>query len=398
MEAGRTLAVGLLWHSATSDNFGVGALTVSQIAILRAAAADAGLRLQFRILGWRDPRPAYVADPDVENAPLRTRDLLPFAAFGKAARECDLILDIGAGDSFADIYGASRFAKMMAAKLHVIAARRPLVLSPQTLGPFDRPWARGLARFAMGRARAVFARDALSRDYARDIGFKGEVLEATDVALRLPYVPPRRQADGKIRFGLNVSGLLFNGGYTGANQFGLAADYPTLMREVLAEFTARPGCEVHLVSHVISDLHPVEDDHSAAETLARDFPGATVAPRFANPSEAKGYIAGMDLFAGARMHACIAAFSAGVPVVPMAYSRKFAGLFGSLGYDRTVDCRSDDEWTILAALSDAYDDLETLQAEVRTALAEGLRRLDDYQAALTGILAEVAAERARIEA
>ena len=55
---------------------------------------------------------------------------------------------------------------------------------------------------------------------------------------------------------------------------------------------------------------------------------------------------------GARMHACIAAFSSGVPVVPMAYSRKFEGLFGSLGYDRTVDCTADSaerSWRILAA-------------------------------------------------
>jgi len=44
---------------------------------------------------------------------------------------------------------------------------------------------------------------------------------------------------------------------------------------------------------------------------------------------------------GARMHATIAAFSAGVPVVPMAYSRKFNGLFEeTLSYPHIVDMKS----------------------------------------------------------
>jgi polysaccharide pyruvyl transferase WcaK-like protein len=45
----------------------------------------------------------------------------------------------------------------------------------------------------------------------------------------------------------------------------------------------------------------------------------------------------MDVFVGARMHATIAAFSSGVPTIPIAYSRKFEGLFGSLGYNHVID-------------------------------------------------------------
>ena len=49
----------------------------------------------------------------------------------------------------------------------------------------------------------------------------------------------------------------------------------------------------------------------------------------------------MDFFAGARMHSTIAAFSTGVPVVPIAYSRKFTGLYHSLGYDYIIDGKKD---------------------------------------------------------
>lgn len=41
------------------------------------------------------------------------------------------------------------------------------------------------------------------------------------------------------------------------------------------------------------------------------------------------------------MHATIGAFSSGVPVVPMAYSRKFNGLFvDTLQYDAMVDMKT----------------------------------------------------------
>ncbi|MBK7050720.1 MAG: polysaccharide pyruvyl transferase family protein, partial [Rhodoferax sp.] len=47
------------------------------------------------------------------------------------------------------------------------------------------------------------------------------------------------------RVGINVSGLLFSGGYTGANQFELTVDYPTVIRELIGWFQSQPDVEVH---------------------------------------------------------------------------------------------------------------------------------------------------------
>jgi polysaccharide pyruvyl transferase WcaK-like protein len=93
---------------------------------------------------------------------------------------------------------------------------------------------------------------------------------------------------------------------------------------------------------------------------------------------------------GARMHACIAAFSASVPVVPMAYSRKFAGLFGSLGYDETVDCTSQSAAEILTHIFDAYDRRAQLAQSQKAALATGLEKLGRYEAALGDLMARLA--------
>lgn len=60
---------------------------------------------------------------------------------------------------------------------------------------------------------------------------------------------------------------------------------------------------------------------------------------FENPIEAKSYIANMDVFIGARMHATIGALSAGVATIPFAYSKKFKTMFGNLHYDYTIEAR-----------------------------------------------------------
>ena len=182
-----------------------------------------------------------------------------------------------------------------------------------------------------------------------------------------------------------------NGGYDRRNMFGLSLDYPGLMARIVTSFLEHPEKpEVHLVPHVIvEEKGAVEDDLTACTKLAEGKPGVIVAPRFRSPSEAKTYIAGLDFFAGARMHACIAAFSSGVAVVPMAYSRKFAGLFGSLGYTRTVDCTGQDEATILSAIIDGFSNRALLAAEARSALSVGRQKLAVYEDALVALLGEV---------
>ena len=65
------------------------------------------------------------------------------------------------------------------------------------------------------------------------------------------------------------------------------------------------------------------------------------------------------------MHATIAAFSAGVPVVPMAYSRKFNGLFiDTLSYPHLIDLKEDDENTILTMVEEGFSNRDSLQREI----------------------------------
>lgn len=384
-----SLTVGLLWHSMNSDNLGVGALTMSNIAIVEEVAAGMGVDLTFKILGWTDPKPHYETRDNIKVVNLRLKDFAPF--MGKLAKEsktCDLVIDIGGGDSFTDIYGLHRIGTLIGSKALVWMSGTPYILAPQTVGPFDKVWSRPIARWAMNRARGVVTRDAISTEFAKGMNLKTALIQATDVAMRLPYTPAGGRKDGPLRVGINVSGLLMNGGYTKSNQFGLKADYPTLVRSIISDIQARSDIELHLVGHVISDAIEVEDDHRANLKLADEFEGLVVAPKFATPSEAKTYIATLDAFMGARMHACIAAFSSGVPVLPMAYSRKFKGVFGTLGYDRLADCKAEDADAIRAKVAELLDNQSLIKTEVETAFAQAQARLEPYEALIRDTLVE----------
>ena len=110
----KTLRIGLLWHSAAAGNLGVGALSVGNIALARTAAARAGLRPEFTLFGAHETGAPYITEPDVEMRTINGRYMVSPGGYFADVRAHHIMLDIGAGDSFADIYTDKRFAYFMA--------------------------------------------------------------------------------------------------------------------------------------------------------------------------------------------------------------------------------------------------------------------------------------------
>ena len=194
-----------------------------------------------------------------------------------------------------------------------------------------------------------------------------------------------RSPGDPIRVGLNVSGLLMSGGYSGgSNDYGLGFDYPVMTRALIAAFTAMPGVVLSLVPHVIAPGMPRDNDGAACDALNREFPATERVADFASPSAAKSYIAGLDFLVGARMHATIAAYSAGVPVVPISYSRKFEGLYGGLRYPWVVNAKGMDTRAAIAFVLDAFERRIQVAADIANGKPVVEAGLEDYTAALVG--------------
>ena len=140
----KRLRVGLLWHSLRAGNLGVGALTLGNIAIIREVAAKAGVDVEFVVLSMRESSTDPIAE-GIEQYEIDTRRLISPDGFRAKVDTLDCVIDIGAGDSFADIYGAKRFAFLYLTKKFAVLRGKPLVLAPQTIGPFTRQPYRWLA-------------------------------------------------------------------------------------------------------------------------------------------------------------------------------------------------------------------------------------------------------------
>jgi len=360
-----------------------------------------GMSIHFHVIGWREANETYIGGPNVTFLSVRSWTFFaPRGGLYSAIRECDLICDIGAGDSFTDIYGPKRFAWLCLSKLIVLLGRRPLILSPQTIGPFQHWWSKLIANGLMRRCAAIVARDDISLNLLERLNAPTKIVGATDVAFCLPFGPAQLRSTGHVRIGVNVSGLLFHGGYDRQNMFKLTVDYPQLVRAILVYFTGQQNCEVHLISHVHHLTNHIstgilgpDNDYPISQLLAEEFPQAILAPRFDTPSSAKSYISAMDFFCGSRMHACIAAFSSGVPVVPLAYSRKFTGLFQSLTYQHIADCRKETSRQILNKVIKGFEEREILRTLVEARIPKANEKLALYEALLENYLAEAGKKR-----
>ncbi len=385
-----------------SSNMGCNALTCGALAILGDVARRLDLDFQYTLLD--NPIgavvPSELADRNVElvdqvpdfgpkslvRAAVR-RDFPALLRRHRALRTADLFLDDGWGDSFSDIYGRARFESIFRHFRYARSLGKPLILLPQTIGPFQAAAVRSRAREMLAYAAAVYARDPLSASCARELVPGLDVRETIDLAMFMPYVPAPSSGGGTLRIGVNPSGLLWRGGYAGQNQFGLKEDYREVLRGVLRHLLAKPGVQVELIGHDVRGPSAGNsfEDYYVCKLLQREFPDCRVGPFFYGPMEAKSHISGLDLFIGSRMHACIAAYSSGVPAFPLGYSRKFTGLFAEkLGYGHGADLAEHGQAEVRGLLDACLAELPAIRAE----FGERRRRIETYRTELVADLAE----------
>ena len=183
---------------------------------------------------------------------------------------------------------------------------------------------------------------------------------ASDMAFVLPYDKEMYAFSDSEKIGINVSGLLYKGGFNEKNQFNLSLNYKKLVDQILS--TLIKSYEVHLIPHVIDfrkDAH--DDDYMTCKILHEKYPETILAPAFNTPIEAKSYISNMKIFIGSRMHSTIAAFSSDVVTIPISYGRKFEGLFNSLNYEYVINGREETTESAYLKILQYIEDFDKLR-------------------------------------
>ncbi len=272
------------------------------------------------------------------------RNILNSDPVTAAYQQADAVVSLAAGDSFSDIYGIRQYLSVYLFSLLAIILKRPLIFFPQTIGPFNKSIGKILARYSLRRAKLVFTRESFSTDMVKKLcGNSFPVNEKVDMAFLMKPAEITRPKQIRVRpvVGLNVSGFLIFSP-SGKN---LIKDYDhlTFMRDLVKVFTNKYDVNVMLVPHDYELDGVTEDDLRACETLYASLSDSektkvTVIREFLSAPELKANIGECDFFVGARLHACIAALSMGVPTVPIAYSYKYLGILHSMDLDDFVVC------------------------------------------------------------
>lgn len=320
--------------------------------------------------------------------------------------EADIIGAISGGDSFSDIYGLQRFYYVVLPQLLILLMKKKLVILPQTLGPFHGRVSRSLARWIIKKASLVYSRDKEGVEEARALLGKNEDLQkirfSYDVGFAVDPVQPAYiniiglgdTVDRKKILGLNVSGLLYIGGYTKDNMFGLKIDYQDYVKALISHIIEINRVPVLLIPHVFGTDEKSESDETACrlvyDELCDKYPGQLGYLQGEYDQNEIKYIIGMcDFFIGSRMHACIAAVSQHIPAVSIAYSKKFRGVMDAVGMGAYVaDPRTMGEMEIFNLIEEAYKD----RAAIRGKLA---MKMPQVKASVLGLFKEIWSELGR---
>lgn len=355
--------IGLMGFELKSANMGCEALSYAFIDFLNRHYCDKELVIYVFDNALGD-LPSYYSNIKFEYVPYKLRDIK--CKFIQSVIKCDLIFDVTMGDSFSDIYSVNYCLGLIKKKRCVELFNHRYILMPQTYGPFNNDEVKKKAITVINKANTVISRDKTSIEYLKSLNVSRDIEEQIDLAFMLPFDKEKYSFDNnKKHLGINVSGLLWKGGFNSNNQFGLTIDYKEFIRTLLKRYSNDEQWLIHLIPHVI-DLKDdaYDDDYSTLIMLHNEFPNTVLAPAFKDPIDAKSYIANMDCFIGSRMHSTIAAISSGIAVIPVSYSRKFEGLFDTLDYSYLIHGRSYDTITAISKAIEYIDNHSELQLRV----------------------------------
>lgn len=284
--------------------------------------------------------------------------LLPFTTLWYYIKKISLVAAINGGDGFSDIYNTKTFFGRLLETKIAMKAGIPLIILPQTLGPFKEKENYAIAEKILKYADKVYVRDNKFTEELQKMGVDFE--ETKDLSY---YMKPEPW-DIEIlpnAVGINVSGLAYSNGFrTLAGKFD---HYPELIGKLIETFQKK-AVPVYLIPHSYNYTHPeVNNDdivacREAYNRLAEKQNVFLIDKDLISP-QVKYVISRMTFFVGTRMHANFAAIYTGVPVFGLSYSYKFKGAFEANGiFDSTasvIDMKEDDVEPIISRIITKYE-------------------------------------------
>ena len=267
--------------------------------------------------------------------------------------DVDIVLD-ASGYAFGDPWKAEWIEATAAHYERLREQNCRVVLLPQALGPFEDPRVRNASKRIVDLADLVFARDAESLNYAREIAERPELIEqAPDFTNLLSgEVPSDWEIDAQHHVAVVPNRKMLDHGSADSR-----ASYQSAMVHAMTASRAA-GMRPFLLIHEEGDL-------PLAREIARDAGMPDAVFHFFDPKQLKGILGKCAYSVGSRFHGLVSCLSQGVPVIGTSWSHKYQHLFADYSASEWL---ARDRNGLEVALSRMVDDDERLRG------AESIRR------------------------
>lgn len=258
----------------------------------------------------------------------------------QAVKKADCLL-VSGGDLLAG-YGLEAMRQHSFLALAAAAMGVPTVIFAHSFNPYKTAVELDFARFLLNQMSLITVRESLSLEYLKSIGIKTPLMLSADPAFWLEPASGARSEQILTKEGIPSSVRLAGiSASTGMARYveGAYERYINALAELADHLGEQHGLHILMIPHVIGERRLGGDDRVAC----RDVIQKMRSPEFAhsiegeyNAQELKGLISRCQIFTGSRMHSAVAASSALVPTIGLAYSVKTHRVLGEIIKSRPV--------------------------------------------------------------
>jgi colanic acid/amylovoran biosynthesis protein len=314
----------------------------------------------------------------------------------QALRRSDLVLSCGGGYlySYRSILPGTTFWQNVIQVRLATLLNKPLVFLPQSFGPFGSSLARrGVKRLLEGQSIVkIFAREEISHQYLRSILSKDRhprIALCPDMAFYLegstvqhnPKSEPLRQPI----LAVNLREWAFPETRDPATRHSKREQYLNALIAAARFFIQHYQGTVVVIPQALGP-DPSEDDRGICAEFcqrARECipAGAVVHIResdIGSPTDLVGFLCQVALLIGTRLHSCILALLAGVPIISIGYQPKSQGTMDMVGLGRfnTHITELSPQW-LLDSVEQIMDCRPETQEKIRQHLRQARAWIDD---------------------
>lgn len=244
--------------------------------------------------------------------------------------------------------------------------RKPIMLFPNSVGPFKTWFGRFLAKFCLNNCSCLLIRDPISYRIVDSLGIRTNRILTYDTALQ--FSAARREVLSDIpRPLMGVSPGIYSHSLSKEKVRNYISSHAAALDAAIEKY----GFHVVFLPHYISGFR--HDDLEVCKFILSEMKSKDQAKivSLSTADEFKVFLDQMDMIISSKMHPAVLGASGGVPILCIAYDHKQTSFFERLGMiDCTIDIRNVSGDVLLSRIDYVWNNRGKLRALLEDRIPE----------------------------